>query len=539
MNIYCGKGVVEGIAIGKLCVIREKKHNLEKKSVTNTDAEMERFAKAREKAVCQLDKLYHTALEQVGEEKAGIFDVHKLMLEDQDYLEEIERYIRLERTNAEYAVSEAGQTFSKVFASMDDEYMKERAVDVLDVSDRIVRILEGTADMPLHMDEPVIILAEDLTPSETIQMDKTKILAFVTKNGSTNSHTAILARSLNIPSIVNTEMKIDFALHGKTAVADGIEGKLYVEPDEALLAEKQKEQKHLSEMEKARRKLIGKENITKDGRRIDLYANMGHVTDMDSVLANDAGGIGLFRSEFLYLGRDRLPTEDEQFAAYKQVVSAMGTKNVIIRTLDIGADKTAEYFKLEKEENPALGYRAIRICLTQKEIFKTQLRAIYRASVFGNVSIMFPMIISVKEIRQVKEMVKEVQAELTAEQIPFAKVEMGVMIETPAAALISDELAKEVDFFSIGTNDLSQYTLAIDRQNQKLEPFFDARHPGILKLIQMTVENGHKEGIWVGICGELAADETLTETFINMGVDELSVSPVSILKLREKIRSIG
>jgi len=539
MNIYCGKGVVEGIAIGKLCVIREKKHNLEKKSVTNTDAEMERFAKAREKAVCQLDKLYHTALEQVGEEKAGIFDVHKLMLEDQDYLEEIERYIRLERTNAEYAVSEAGQTFSKVFASMDDEYMKERAVDVLDVSDRIVRILEGTADMPLHMDEPVIILAEDLTPSETIQMDKTKILAFVTKNGSTNSHTAILARSLNIPSIVNTEMKIDFALHGKTAVADGIEGKLYVEPDEALLAEKQKEQKHLSEMEKARRKLIGKENITKDGRRIDLYANMGHVTDMDSVLANDAGGIGLFRSEFLYLGRDRLPTEDEQFAAYKQVVSAMGTKKVIIRTLDIGADKTAEYFKLEKEENPALGYRAIRICLTQKEIFKTQLRAIYRASVFGNVSIMFPMIISVKEIRQVKEMVKEVQAELTAEQIPFAKVEMGVMIETPAAALISDELAKEVDFFSIGTNDLSQYTLAIDRQNQKLEPFFDARHPGILKLIQMTVENGHKEGIWVGICGELAADETLTETFINMGVDELSVSPVSILKLREKIRSIG
>ena len=539
MESYKGKSVLQGIAIGKLYVIEKKESSWTKMTITDPDAEMVRFEAARARAMEQLDVLYQEALEQVGEENAMIFDVHKIMLEDLDYLEAIEGRIRTEMVNAEYAVTVTGEEFSAVFASMDDEYMNARAADVIDISGRVVRILEGREEAGLHTKEPVIVLADDLSPSETIQMDKSKILAFVTKYGSANSHTAILARSLNIPSLVNADVEISSVYHGKTAIVDGINGVLTVEPDEEMLADKTAEQAKLREAEEQLKQLIGKENRTKDGRTIKLYANMGNVEDVEKVLENDAGGIGLFRSEFLYLGRDTFPTEEEQFAAYKEVVSRMEGKKVIIRTLDIGADKTVDYFNLDAEENPALGYRAIRICLTQPEIFKTQLRAIYRAAAFGTVSIMFPMIISVAEIQKIKGIVEEVKAELSSEGIEYGEAELGIMIETPAAAIISAELAKEVEFFSIGTNDLTQYTLAIDRQNQKLEPFYDAHHPAVLKLIEMTIENGHKAGIWVGICGELAADDTLTETFLDMGLDELSVSPTYILKLREKIRSIG
>ncbi|MBO5094444.1 MAG: phosphoenolpyruvate--protein phosphotransferase [Lachnospiraceae bacterium] len=539
MEKYYGKSVLQGIAVGKLYVFEKKQSSWTKQTIEDADAEMVRFSSAKEKAVAQLDGLYRDALEKVGEENAMIFDVHKMMLDDLDYLEAIEERIRSEMVNAEYAVTVTGEEFSAVFASMDDDYMKARAADVIDISARVVRILEGGEDAGLHTTEPVIVLADDLSPSETIQMDKTKILAFVTKHGSANSHTAILARSLNIPSLVNVDMEILKEYHGKEAVVDGVEGALYVEPDEQTLAEKKRGQEKLFAEAEKLQQLIGKENITKDGRSIKLYANMGNVEDVEKVLKNDAGGIGLFRSEFLYLGRDTFPTEEEQFLAYKEVVSRMEGKKVIIRTLDIGADKKADYFGLDAEENPALGYRAIRICLTQPEIFKTQLRAIYRAAAFGTVSIMFPMIISVSEIRRIKEIVAEVKAELTQEGVSFGEAELGIMIETPAAAIVSGELAKEVEFFSIGTNDLTQYTLAIDRQNQKLEPFYDSHHPAVLRLIQMTIENGHKAGIWVGICGELAADDTLTETFLDMGLDELSVSPTYILKLRDRIRNIG
>lgn len=539
MERYNGKSVLKGIAIGTLYVIEKKESSWTKQTIADADAEMARFEAARVRAQEQLDVLYQEAQEQVGEENAMIFDVHKIMLDDLDYLEAIENRIRTELVNAEYAVTVTGEEFSAVFASMDDEYMNARAADVIDISGRVVRILEGREEAGLHTKEPVIVIADDLSPSETIQMDKSKILAFVTKHGSANSHTAILARSLNIPSLVNTNVEITAAYHGKTAVVDGVEGMLLIEPDEETLAQKTAEQAKLREAEEKLKQLIGKENITKDGRSIKLYANMGNVEDVEKVLENDAGGIGLFRSEFLYLGRDTFPTEEEQFAAYKEVVSRMEGKKVIIRTLDIGADKTVDYFELDAEENPALGYRAIRICLMQPQVFKTQLRAIYRAAAFGTVSIMFPMIISVEEIRKIKGIVEEVKAELTSEGIAYGDAELGIMIETPAAAVISGELAKEVEFFSIGTNDLTQYTLAIDRQNQKLEPFYDAHHPAVLKLIEMTIENGHKAGIWVGICGELAADDTLTETFLDMGLDELSVSPTYILKLREKIRSIG
>lgn len=539
MRAYSGKGVMQGIAIGSLYVIEKKESSWKKTTITDADAEMARFAAAREKAVGQLDGLYQEALKRVGEENAMIFDVHKLMLDDLDYLEAIENRIRTEMVNAEYAVTVTGEEFSALFASMDDEYMKARAADVIDISGRVVRILEGREEAGLHSDEPVIVLADDLTPSETIQMDQSKILAFVTRYGSANSHTAILARSLNIPSLVNTDILVDASYHGKLAVVDGSSGTLLIEPDEKTLSEKKKEQEQLKEEDDRLKLLIGKENVTRDGRRIELYANIGNVEDAKRALTNDAGGIGLFRSEFLYLGRDRFPTEEEQFSAYQEVLSQMAGKKVIIRTLDIGADKTVDYFQLDQEENPAMGYRAIRICLTQPEIFKTQLRAIYRAAVFGNAAVMFPMITSVEEIRRIKEIVKEVRGELEKENIPYGEAEFGIMIETPAAALVSGELAKEVDFFSIGTNDLTQYTLAIDRQNQRLEPFYDAHHPAVLQLIRMTVENGHKAGIWVGICGELAADTGLTEAFLDMGLDELSVSPAYILKLREKIRGIG
>lgn len=539
MEIFRGKSVLQGIAIGKLYVYEKKESSWTKQTVQDVEAEIVRFQKARGNAIGELDDLYQDALAQVGEENAMIFDVHKMMLDDLDYVEAIEACIRTDSVNAEYAVTVTGEEFSAMFSAMDDDYMRARAADVLDISSRVVRILEGRDDAGLHTKEPVIILADDLSPSETIQMDKTKILAIVTKHGSANSHTAILARSLNIPSLVNTDVEISKEYHGKEAVVDGVTGTLFIEPEAEVLDQKKKEQAEIKEKNERLKLLIGKENVTKDGRSIKLYANMGNVEDVDKVLANDAGGIGLFRSEFLYLGRDDFPTEEEQFAAYKEVVSRMEGKKVIIRTLDIGADKKADYFGLDAEENPALGYRAIRICLMQPEIFKTQFRAIYRASAFGTVSIMFPMIISVEEIRKIKGIVEEVKEELTREGVSFGAVELGIMIETPAAAIVSEQLAKEVEFFSIGTNDLTQYTLAIDRQNQKLEPFYDSHHPAVLKLIEMTVQNGHKAGIWVGICGELGADDTLTETFLDMGLDELSVSPTYILKLRDRIRNIG
>lgn len=539
MELYRGKGVVPGIAIGRLYVFEKGKEQIEKISVADTEAEVARFQGAREQAMEQLDKLYQDALSRVGEENAQIFDVHKMMLDDLDYIEAIEGRIREEAVNAEYAVTVTGKEFSAMFAEMDDAYMKARAVDVIDVSDRLVRLLRGKKEAGLNTDEPVILLADDLSPSETIQMDKSKILAFATRHGSANSHTAILARSLNIPSLVNTDIAVSEQYHLKEAVVDGAAGLLLLEPDAETLQKKRAEQETLILENRRLQELIGKENKTADGRSIRLYANMGNTADVDRVLENDAGGIGLFRSEFLYLGRDSFPTEEEQFEAYREVLSRMQGKEVIIRTLDIGADKKADYFGLEPEENPALGYRAIRICLTRPEIFKTQLRAIYRASAYGNAAIMFPMIISVEEIRKIKEITEQVKAELTAENREFCDVPLGIMVETPAAALMSGELAKEVSFFSIGTNDLTQYTLAIDRQNQNLDAFYDAHHPAVLRLIAMTAENAHKAGIWVGICGELGADETLTETFLDMGIDELSVSPSCILKLRDKIRNIG
>ena len=539
MELYQGKGVVPGIAIGRLYVFEKGKEQVEKISVADTEAEVVRFQSARGQAMEQLDKLYQDALSRVGEENAQIFDVHKMMLDDLDYIEAIEGHIREDAVNAEYAVTVTGKEFSAMFSEMDDAYMKARAVDVIDVSDRLVRLLKGKKEAGLNTDEPVILLADDLSPSETIQMDKSKILAFVTRHGSANSHTAILARSLNIPSLVNTDIAVSEQYHLREAVVDGAAGLLLLEPDAETLQKKRAEQETLILENRRLQELIGKENKTADGRSIRLYANMGNTADVDRVLENDAGGIGLFRSEFLYLGRDSFPTEEEQFEAYKEVLSRMQGKEVIIRTLDIGADKKADYFGLEPEENPALGYRAIRICLTRPEIFKTQLRAIYRASAYGNAAIMFPMIISVEEIRKIKEITEQVKTELTAENKEFCDVPLGIMVETPAAALMSGELAKEVSFFSIGTNDLTQYTLAIDRQNQKLDAFYDAHHPAVLKLIAMTAENAHKAGIWVGICGELGADATLTEVFLDMGIDELSVSPSCILKLRDKIRSIG
>lgn len=539
MELYRGKGVVPGIAIGRLYVFEKGKEQVEKISVADTEAEVVRFQSARGQAMEQLDKLYQDALSRVGEENAQIFDVHKMMLDDLDYIEAIEGRIREDAVNAEYAVTVTGKEFSAMFAEMDDAYMKARAVDVIDVSDRLVRLLKGKKEAGLNTDEPVILLADDLSPSETIQMDKSKILAFVTRHGSANSHTAILARSLNIPSLVNTDIVVSEQYHLREAVVDGAAGLLLLEPDAETLQKKRAEQETLILENRRLQELIGKENKTADGRSIRLYANMGNTADVDRVLENDAGGIGLFRSEFLYLGRDSFPTEEEQFEAYKEVLSRMQGKEVIIRTLDIGADKKADYFGLEPEENPALGYRAIRICLTRPEIFKTQLRAIYRASAYGNAAIMFPMIISVEEIRKIKEITEQVKTELTAENKEFCDVPLGIMVETPAAALMSGELAKEVSFFSIGTNDLTQYTLAIDRQNQKLDAFYDAHHPAVLKLIAMTAENAHKAGIWVGICGELGADATLTEVFLDMGIDELSVSPSCILKLRDKIRNIG
>lgn len=534
MQEFIGKAVYAGVAIGPVAVYRKKDNTVKKTAVEDTDAEFERFNEAVEAAKEELQQLYDKAVEEVGEENAAVFEVHQMMLEDDDYLESVEDIIKNESMNAEYAVSATGENFSEMFAAMDDEYMQARAADVRDISNRVVKILSGEKEESLISDKPVILLAEDLAPSETVQLDKSKILSFVTRFGSTNSHTSILARTMNIPALIGVDFPEDIA--GKNAIVDGFNGKLIIEPDEETLKhymeirEKQEKERQLLE------ELKGKENITIDGKEIKLYANIGTVDDVQDVLKNDAGGIGLFRSEFLYLESSDYPTEDEQFEAYKEVAEKMGGKQVIIRTLDIGADKKCDYFGLEKEENPALGFRAIRICLERTDIFKTQLRAIFRASSYGNIGIMFPMIISVDEVREIKKIVEEVKRSLKAEGISFGEVELGIMVETPAAVFLSEELGAEVDFFSIGTNDLTQYTLAIDRQNAKLEKYNDSHNPAVLRAIEMTVRNGHKNGAWVGICGELAADITLTETFLRMGVDELSVSASHILRVRDVIR---
>lgn len=530
-----GKSVFGGIAIGRLSIYNKKENQVKREKITDVEAEITRFTDAKETAKEQLKGFYEKAVKEVGEVNAAIFEVHQMMLDDLDYVESITNMIRTQEVNAEFAVASTGDNFSKMFAAMDDDYMKERAADVKDISNRVISILQNAENGSVTGEEPVILLADDLAPSETVQLDKSKVLSFVTRHGSTNSHTAILARTMNIPALIGIDFSED--VNGKMGIVDGYTGKLYIEPDEETM--KKYEAKKAEDENKKRLllELKGKENVTLDGKKINLYANIGGVADVANALSNDAGGIGLFRSEFLYLELEDYPTEEAQFAAYKTVAENMAGKKVIIRTLDIGADKQVDYFHMEKEENPAMGYRAIRICLDRPEIFKTQLRAIYRASYYGTISIMFPMIISVKEVKRIKEIVAEVKAELTAEGIPFKDCELGIMIETPAAVMISDLLAEEVDFFSIGTNDLTQYTLAIDRQNPKLDSFYDSHHEAILRMLQMVVDNGHKHGCWVGICGELGADTTLTSTFLKMGFDELSVSPAMILRVREEIRN--
>lgn len=530
-----GKSVFGGIAIGHLSIYNKKENQVKREKITDVEAEITRFTDAKETAKEQLKGFYEKAVKEVGEVNAAIFEVHQMMLDDLDYVESITNMIRTQEVNAEFAVASTGDNFSKMFAAMDDDYMKERAADVKDISNRVISILQNAENGSVTGEEPVILLADDLAPSETVQLDKSKVLSFVTRHGSTNSHTAILARTMNIPALIGIDFSED--VNGKMSIVDGYTGTLYIEPDEEIM--KKYEAKKAEDENKKRLllELKGKENVTLDGKKINLYANIGGVADVANALSNDAGGIGLFRSEFLYLESEDYPTEEAQFAAYKTVAENMAGKKVIIRTLDIGADKQVDYFHMEKEENPAMGYRAIRICLDRPEIFKTQLRAIYRASYYGTISIMFPMIISVKEVKRIKEIVAEVKAELTTEGIPFKDCELGIMIETPAAVMISDLLAEEVDFFSIGTNDLTQYTLAIDRQNPKLDSFYDSHHEAILRMLQMVVDNGHKHGCWVGICGELGADTTLTSTFLKMGFDELSVSPSMILRVREEIRN--
>lgn len=538
METLKGKAVYKGIALGKISVLRKTENVVKRVKIEDVDAELQRVETAKAQAIEQLGKLYDKAVKEVGEASAAIFEVHQMMLEDLDFNEAIENTIRTQEVNAEYAVASTGDSFSEMFASMDDDYMKARAVDIKDISERLVQNLAGNGDNGLDFTEPVIVVADDLTPSETVQMDKEKILAFVTVHGSTNSHTAILARMMNIPALIGVEMNLEDMKTGTEAVVDGFTGEFILCPEEEVKA---KAQKKLDE-EKEKRNLLlelkGKENITLSGKKIELYANIGSAADVGYVLENDAGGIGLFRSEFLYIGRNELPSEEEQFQAYKQAAQNMAGKKVIIRTLDIGADKQADYLNLGKEENPALGYRAIRICLTQTDIFKTQLRAIFRASNYGQIAIMYPMITSVEEVKKIQEIVQEVKKELRDCEIPYKDVEEGIMIETPAAVMISDELAELVDFFSIGTNDLTQYTLAIDRQNEKLDAFYNPHHKAVLKMIQMVVDNAHKAGKWAGICGELGADPELTETFVRMGVDELSVAPSMILKLRKIVREM-
>ena len=535
MKQYVGKSVFGGVAIGKIKVFSKEQMQVRRERVSDAEREIERYEAARETAMEQLGRLYEKALREVGEANAAIFEVHQMMLSDDDFNESVENMIRGNLVNAEYAVASTGDNFAKMFAAMDDEYMRERAADVKDISERVLRVLTGGAEEDAA-EEPAIIVAADLAPSETVQMNKELVLSFVTVQGSLNSHTAILARTMGIPALVGTALSPE-ELDGRLGIVDGFTGTFYVDPDETTLAVMREKQAADLEKKRLLQELKGKDNITLDGKKILLYANIGNSKDLAAVLGNDAGGIGLFRSEFLYLERDSFPTEEEQFAIYKTVAETMAGKRVIIRTLDIGADKKCDYFELDREENPAMGLRAIRICLTRPEIFKTQLRALYRASAFGKIAIMFPMIISVEEVRKIKEIVEEIKAELTEQGIVFGQPELGIMVETPAAVMMSDELAKEVDFFSVGTNDLTQYTLAIDRQNEKLDRFYDPHHPAVLRQIRIVVDNAHKAGIWAGICGELGADTELTPLFLKMGVDELSVSPGSILPLRELIRN--
>ena len=536
MQVYSGKSVFGGIAIGKISVYRKNEQQLKRVRTEDTKGELARYEAAKAAAIEQLQELYQKALKEVGEANAAIFEIHQMMLDDGDYNESVENIIETQKINAEYAVAVTGDNFAQMFRAMDDDYMRERAADVKDVSERVLSILNGGQKGKVVTDEPVSIVADDLAPSETVQLEKDMVLSFVTVHGSVNSHTAILARTMAIPALIGTEeLPLDDTVDGKLAVVDGLNGKIYVEPDAQTLEEMKKRRQAELEKKELLQLLKGKDNVTLDGKKIMLYANIGNIKDLATVIQNDAGGIGLFRSEFIYLEKDRYPTEEEQFSIYKTAVETMAGKRVIIRTLDIGADKQCEYFKMDKEENPALGYRAIRICLTRPEIFKTQLRALFRASAYGNLAIMYPMITSLWEVKRIKEIVEEVKAELTAEQLEFGNPQQGIMIETPAAVMMSEELAKEVDFFSIGTNDLTQYTLAIDRQNPKLDKFYDAHHPAVLSMIRMTVENAHKAGIWAGICGELGADTSLTKEFLAMGVDELSVSPGSILPIRKII----
>ena len=536
MQVYSGKSVFGGIAIGKISVYRKNEQQLKRVRTEDTKGELARYEAAKAAAIEQLQELYQKALKEVGEANAAIFEIHQMMLDDGDYNESVENIIETQKINAEYAVAVTGDNFAQMFRAMDDDYMRERAADVKDVSERVLSILNGGQKGKVVTDEPVIIVADDLAPSETVQLEKDMVLSFVTVHGSVNSHTAILARTMAIPALIGTEeLPLDDTVDGKLAVVDGLNGKIYVEPDAQTLEEMKKRRQAELEKKELLQLLKGKDNVTLDGKKIMLYANIGNIKDLATVIQNDAGGIGLFRSEFIYLEKDRYPTEEEQFSIYKTAVETMAGKRVIIRTLEIGADKQCEYFKMDKEENPALGYRAIRICLTRPEIFKTQLRALFRASAYGNLAIMYPMITSLWEVKRIKEIVEEVKAELTAEQLEGGHPQQGIMIETPAAVMMSEELAKEVDFFSIGTNDLTQYTLAIDRQNPKLDKFYDAHHPAVLSMIRMTVENAHKAGIWAGICGELGADTSLTKEFLAMGVDELSVSPGSILPIRKII----
>ena len=538
MVVCQGKSVLKGIAIGKIYLYEKQEYVLEQKQVADAEAEVARFEAAKETAIGQLDDLYEKALAEAGEEQAMIFDVHKMMLDDGDYLDAITGLIRSEKVNAEYAVHTTGEQFAAVFASMDDEYMKARSADVKDISGRVIRILAGIGDGSIASEEPVILLADDLTPSETVSLDKSKILAFVTRNGSANSHTAILARSMNIPALVQTDVELLKEYHGIDAVVDGLDGKLYLDPEETVLAELVQKKEACGRERAELEKLIGLDNVTRDGRKINVYANIGSPEDVDKVLLNDAGGIGLFRSEFLYLGREDYPSEEEQFEIYKEVLSRMEGKKVIIRTLDIGADKQVDYFKLPKEENPAMGYRAIRICLDRIDVFKTQLRAIYRASVYGTAAIMFPMIISVEEVRALRKEIEIYKQELRDEGKAFDEsIEIGVMVETPAAATIARHLAKEVDFFSIGTNDLTQYTLAVDRGNDMISHLYQPMSPSVLNLIKQVIDASHAEGKWTGMCGELAGDERATLLLLGMGLDEFSMSAISIPRIKKIIRN--
>ena len=536
MEKYTGKSIFKGIAIGKILFYQKGEQPVKRVKIEDTAEQIKRYEDARAKAAEQLQGLYEKALKEVGEANAAVFEVHQMMLEDDDYIDSVVNIIETQQVNAEFAVATTGDNFAKMFAEMEDDYFKARAADVKDISERMVNILSGNESGGALGDEPVIVVAEDLAPSETVQMDKEKLLAFVTRLGSANSHTAILARTMNIPALIEVDIKEEW--NGKMAVVDGYTGTFYIDPDEDILKKMQEKKEEDIKARELLQELKGKEDVTVDGKHIKLYANIGGVKDVASVLANDAAGIGLFRSEFLYLEADNYPDEEAQFQAYKTVAENMAGKKVIVRTLDIGADKQVDYFNLDHEENPAMGYRAIRICLDRRDIFRTQLRALLRASAYGNIGIMYPMIISVDEVKEIKKIVESIKTELTEKGIEYGEVEQGIMIETPAAVMISDLLAEEVDFFSIGTNDLTQYTLAIDRQNSKLDNIYDAHHPAVLRMIQQTIENGHKAGCWVGICGELGADTTLTETFLRMGFDELSVSPSMILKVRQEIRSL-